>query len=64
LAAAKALRRGRINLVHQPAEAEVEIRSFAAYDTAWASPAPKGRWRDGGHESVTANRDLASELVF
>ena len=34
MAAAKALRRGRINLVHPPAEAGVEIRSLAAYDIA------------------------------
>jgi transposase len=34
LAAAKALRRSRINLVRPPAETEVEIRPLAAYDTA------------------------------
>jgi hypothetical protein len=32
LAAAKALRRGRINVVHPPAETEVETRPLAAYD--------------------------------
>jgi hypothetical protein len=43
LAAAKALRRGRINLVHPPAETEVEIRSLAAYDTALGIASAEGR---------------------
>jgi hypothetical protein len=34
LAAAKALRRGRIDLVRLPAQTEVETRPLAAYDTA------------------------------
>jgi hypothetical protein len=43
LAAAKVLRRGRIDLVRPPAETEVEIRSLAAYDTALGIAGPEGR---------------------
>ena len=43
LAAAKVLRRGRIDLVRPPAETEVEIRSLAAYDTALGIVGAEGR---------------------
>jgi transposase len=43
LAAAKVLRRGRIDLVRPPAETEVEIRSLAAYDTALGIAGAEGR---------------------
>jgi hypothetical protein len=65
LAAAKALRRGRIDLVRPPVQTEVD--PFIGRIRHRAGDRYRRRRADGvmaATKSVTANRDLASELVF
>jgi hypothetical protein len=42
LAAARALRRERITVIRPPAEAEVQVRSLADYDTALGTGSDDG----------------------
>ena len=45
LAAARLLRRGRIDLIRPPAQAEVAVRALADYDAAFGVPtADGGAW--------------------
>jgi hypothetical protein len=45
LAAARLLRRGRIDMIRPPAHAEVQVRTLADYDTACGVPAAdSGAW--------------------